>query len=117
MQYRRIIKPFAFLKSEKDERKLTTHPLPIFRIADPEDNVKCSVAVWTTVHTILGESRKILYTLYGIAKIEFVSIHMVFVYEINRVFIFKTLRQPLIFLGAIYIFYSLLKLLQGLFHF
>lgn len=51
MQYRRIIMPFASLKSEKDERKLTTHPLPIFRIADPEDNVKYSVAVWTTVHT------------------------------------------------------------------
>lgn len=51
MQYRRIIMSFALLKSEKDERKLTTHRLPIFRIADPEDNMKCSVAIWTTVHT------------------------------------------------------------------
>lgn len=116
MQYRIIIMPLVFPRCEKDERNLTALSLPIFRKADPEDNVQFNAgSLDYCPHTILGESRKVLHSLYGLAKLAFASIRMVFVYKINRICILKTLRKSLIFLGAVCIFCSLLTLSQGLF--
>lgn len=44
IQYRRIIMPLVFLKSEKGERNLRALPLLIVRIADPKDNVQFNAA-------------------------------------------------------------------------
>lgn len=105
-----------FLEIQKEERNLTVFPLPIPRITDPEDTMQFNAAgLHYCLHTILGNKRKILHSPCGIAKLKFASIHMSLLYEIGRIFILKTLRKPLIFLGAIYIFYSLLTLSQVLF--
>lgn len=96
----------------KEERHLTVLPLPVLRITDPEDSTQFNAASLDYCpHTILGNKKKILHSLCGIAKLKFASIHMVLLYEITRRFILKTLRKTLIFLGSIYI-YSLLTLSQ-----